>query len=244
MRDELERLESTWEAGARRDPHWVVLTDPSRRARGWDDESFFATGRADTERLMTRVRASGRPAEFRRAMDFGCGLGRITRALSEYFPLVEGVDISATMVERAAKLHAARPGLSFHVNVAPDLARFERGAYDLVHSQITLQHMPPSMALNYVSEFVRLLAPGGVAAFQIPAGLKWTAGGTLRRFTPRALKRLSWRVRGVEPIEMHCVSPAQVEKAVGAAGGTLLAQTPEGSAGPDYRSNFYLAGRG
>lgn len=243
MRGELERLETTWEAGAKRDPHWVVLTDPSKRARGWDDESFFATGGVDADRLMSRVRELGRPTRCDLAMDFGCGLGRISRALCEHFPSVDGVDISATMVQRATELHASRSGLRFHLNVAADLSAFETGAYDLVHSVITLQHMPPSMALAYMAEFIRLLAPGGVAAFQMPAGLKWTPGGVLRRFTPRALKRLSWRARGVEPIEMHTAPFAHVEAVLRNAGGRLLARLPDDSAGPDYHSHFYFAGR-
>jgi SAM-dependent methyltransferase len=50
------------------------------------------------------------------------------------------------------------------------LESFQSGEFNLIYSRITLQHMPPELQRGYVEEFVRLLAPGGLAVFQIPDG--------------------------------------------------------------------------
>ncbi len=38
---------------------------------------------------------------FGKALDFGCGVGRLTQALADYFNEVAGVDVSPTMVNKA-----------------------------------------------------------------------------------------------------------------------------------------------
>ena len=237
---DLERLRDTWESGARRDPHWVVLTDPGRSHGRWDRDEFFASGREDARRLFERLRDLGVPGEMARALDFGCGLGRVSAALADRFQKVDGVDISESMAEQARLLHADRKGLTFHVNVAADLSMFPSGSYDLIHSLITLQHMPRALALGYIRDFVRLLRVNGVAAFQVPTSLSYTLGGLVRRLVPRFARRYYWRTRGLEPIEMHTLAVKQVEKVVLASGGAVLAQYADHSAGQNYKSTFYF----
>lgn len=54
--------------------------------------------------------------------------------------------------------------------MAPDLARFPDGTFTFIYSTLVLQHMEPQFSKGYIREFVRVLAPGGVLAFQLPAG--------------------------------------------------------------------------
>lgn len=244
LESDLERLRDTWESGARRDPHWVVLTDPARSHGRWSGEEFFESGREDARRLFERLRDLNTPGDASRALDFGCGLGRISAALADRFQEVDGVDISESMAKQARSLHADRKGLNFHVNVAADLSMFQSGSYDLVHSLMTLQHIPRTLALGYIRDFVRLLNAKGVAAFQVPTSLRYTPGGLLRRLVPRIARRLYWRTRGLEPIEMHTLSVRHVEEVVFASGGVVLAQYPDYSAGQHYRSVFYFVVKG
>src|SRR5262249_5547329 len=44
-------------------------------------------------------------------------------------------------------------------------------AFDLVYSNVVLQHMEPEYSARYIHEFTRILAPGGVAVFQLPSHL-------------------------------------------------------------------------
>ncbi len=110
------------------------------------------------------------PQNKKRALDFGCGVGRLTQALAAHFEQVDGVDVSRGMIKLADDLNPFPDSCRFHLNQAGDLALFETGSFDFVFSQITLQHMPPKYSRRYIREFIRLLRPGGVMVFQIPAG--------------------------------------------------------------------------
>jgi ubiquinone/menaquinone biosynthesis C-methylase UbiE len=102
-----------------------------------------------------------------RALDFGCGVGRLSRPLGERFRECVGLDISEGMLKLARELNDDRPNCRFVVNDAPDLGQFETASFDFVYSSLVLQHMPSAeMVEAYVSEFLRVLRPGGLAVFQ------------------------------------------------------------------------------
>lgn len=83
--------------------------------------------------------------------DFGCALGQATRLLAERLgpgAQVEGVDFSATAIERAQALH---PGLPFRVADLDGL-----GEYDVVFSSNTLEHFEyPHAVLERLSASAR-----------------------------------------------------------------------------------------
>ena len=184
-----------WNELAQLDPYWVILTAADKRFGGWDSDEFFAIGTVEVAAMMERFERLGHPAQRERALDFGCGLGRITRALAQHFDEAVGVDISEDMVRRAQELNADVPGASFVVNVASDLARFDDAAFDLVFSSIVLQHVPDRSAIEgYVAEFCRVVRPGGLVMFQLPSHIpaiyrtQWRRrlyGGLRRRRSPR-----------------------------------------------------------
>jgi SAM-dependent methyltransferase len=160
----------SWEWLARRDPLWAILTRSDKRGGKWGLDEFFATGRAEIDAVFARLAARGIAApEGGFALDFGCGVGRVTRALAARFTEAHGVDASPTMIERARELHAlGQSGARFFLNVAADLRAFESEAYSFVYSSIVLQHIPYPASRVYVEEFLRLVRPGGLAVFQVP----------------------------------------------------------------------------
>jgi SAM-dependent methyltransferase len=118
----------------------------------------------------------------RRALDVGCGDGRLTREL-EAQELTAG-DVSDIALERAAKrLPAARL-----VPLVPDAPLpFEESAFDLVLCAETLEHMRDAQGL--LSEMRRVLSPGGRLAVTTPAhgratGLRVLVQGFGRVFPP------------------------------------------------------------
>lgn len=166
---ELDALQQVWDEWARFDPLWAILSDPTKSDRRWDVESFLATGRQEIEEVMRELDARRFEVPRGRSLDFGCGVGRLTQALADYFDVSEGVDISPTMVQRARELNRHATHCRFHVNDHPDLRIFPDASFDFIYSNIALQHIPPDPAEAYVHEFVRLLADGGVAVFQVPS---------------------------------------------------------------------------
>jgi SAM-dependent methyltransferase len=118
---------------------------------------------------MNDLRSLGRPLGHRAALDFGCGVGRLTQPLTEYFDEAVGVDLSHEMVRLAQGYNRAPDRCRYVVNAAADLSMFPTGSFDLVFSYLTLQHMPPRYSMRYLREFVRIARTGGIICVQLPA---------------------------------------------------------------------------
>lgn len=164
----LWQLRKHWEGLAAKDPLWAVLTSPDKHGNRWKIDEFFATGVAEVERDLQRVREVAGALPKGAALDFGCGAGRLTQALGAHFPAVTGVDISRGMIE-VAKSRCRNPSVDFVHNTRSDLRAFKDGSLGFVYSRITLQHIAPRYTRRYLGEFVRVLAAGGVLSVQIPA---------------------------------------------------------------------------
>lgn len=161
---EIEVLRESWEELARSIPMRSILW----RQRPWQAEEFFATGREHVDRSMTTLRELGiQPAG--RALDFGCGIGRLTQALASHFDEVVGVDLAAPMIEQAKDYNRFGERCRYVVNATDDLRQFENASFDFVFSVIVLQHVGTALATRYIGEFLRVLRPGGVALFQVPS---------------------------------------------------------------------------
>jgi SAM-dependent methyltransferase len=158
-----------WEDAAKADPLWAILSDPVMRGRKWKLRDFFESGRREISLLEHQLRRLGRVPRGERALDFGCGVGRLTQALARTFPQVLGVDVSPTMVQLAERLNRHGDRVRYVVIDSPHLDGVPSDAFALVYSDIVLQHVEPDRAAGYISEFLRVLARGGVAVFQLPS---------------------------------------------------------------------------
>ena len=92
--DEIAEARRDWTVLGEADPLWAVFVHPGRKDGGWDLDEFLATGRADVAETVTWLDSLGRPTSWDRALDFGCGVGRLSQALSGYADRVVGVEIS------------------------------------------------------------------------------------------------------------------------------------------------------
>ena len=204
---ELENLRQNWTAFGGQDPLWAILSFPEKRGGGWELEEFFATGRADVDVVLGMLAERGIAIERGRALDFGCGVGRLTRALAEHFDSCDGVDLAASMIERARELNRDGERVRFHHNDAPDLRLFGDGSFDFVLSLIVLQHMKPDLMRGYMREFVRVLRPGGVAVFNLPESFPVTEAEAL---APEAWRASLTLDGAIPPLVAGRVAPLRV----------------------------------
>jgi SAM-dependent methyltransferase len=226
--DSLRRHRQDWEELAQVDPLWSILTTREARGGRWQLDAFFASGEAEIDDALAAPAAAGRPRGHERALDFGCGVGRVTRALSDRFAECYGVDISSQMVELAQDMNADCPRCIFLLNDRADLSQFESDSFDLVYSTLVLQHLPlQSMALDYISEFLRIVRPDGLVLFQLPHRIPWPYRLHLRRRLWVLLRAagvgeraLHGRLR-LTPMRMIAVPEPAVRRAVEAAGGKV-----------------------
>lgn len=170
---DLADVHEVWESWAQADPLWAVHSLPDKQGRAWDLDAFLATGRTEVDRWMVQARDVGlRYPRFGRVMDFGCGVGRLSQALSRYTRIVVGVDVSETMIGIARRINRKPRRISFVQNMRGDLSLFPDGHFDGVLAHVVLQHMPPSLAKAYIREFFRVTRPGGFILFQLPSHLR------------------------------------------------------------------------
>ena len=127
--------------------------------------------------------------------------------------------------------------MSYHLNEASDLALFEDDTFDFLLSIIVLQHIPNELKTGYLEEFVRVLRPGGVAAFTVPSHGDWSIEGIVRRL-PNSWQNVYRRRRyGYDDVmEFHPFRRAKVEAVLRAAGAEVVHVEREHMAGPRYTS--------
>lgn len=161
------RMRRDWDARAEADARRYVYT----RDAASDIEDFDASGKANYEQLVRPylpVLLGGRPARACRALEIGCGPGRMTRWFAREFAQVDAVDVSPAMIEAARERLRDLPNARFHLGSGYDLAGLPDACFDLAFSYIVFQHIPARAAIgNYVREAARVLRPGGVFKFQL-----------------------------------------------------------------------------
>jgi len=157
--------DTDWKALGENQPHWAVLSHENYRSENLTEErlqAFYETGAVDiahTVALMqeaTGVRPSGR------ALDFGCGVGRLTEAMCDYADTVVGCDISPGMLQRARD----RRGRAEYVEGMPD------GRFSWINSFIVLQHIPPERGMPILETLLGKLEPGGLISIQLTVWLE------------------------------------------------------------------------
>lgn len=164
---DLANLQHHWEALGGKDPLWAVLSQKGKQDGRWNPDEFFQTGESYMTHLVRCLESLDMPSSFGSALDFGCGVGRMSQAICRHAKSVVGVDIARTMVEEARKYNKHGDRCRYEVNTRDDLSMFSDGQFDLVHSTLVLQHMHPSLQRRYLRELMRVLAPGGVGLLQI-----------------------------------------------------------------------------
>ncbi len=242
----LKHVRKTYEELGEKDPLYAVLSFKEAQHNQWDSERFFARGRAEISTALEHLSSLGLDVNKGRALDFGCGVGRLTQALCEEFGEAVGVDISSSMIEGARRFNQFGERCSYLVNTSDDLAQLDDASFDFIYSNITLQHIPPDASSRYISEFIRVLRPGGIALFQIPSGPRHepgTLGAWLYSVRRGPLRRFWKRIRGKPPVEIHYLNQSLVEEAIGNAGGRLLEARQDGSIRRSRVSMFYTATR-
>lgn len=234
----LAELKRNWDGLAAHDAMWAILSDPAKINQGWQADEFFASGRQEIaalrEYIVALLTLSGASLEPRRAMDFGCGLGRLSQALAAHFQRVDGVDISEVMVAQALTHDQSGGKVHYHVNTT-DTLPFDDGSFDLVYSNIVLQHIDKANALRYMAEFVRVLAPGGLVIFSMPSRHLESPDATLVSPVEAA--------EGTLVINMHPIPRAEVEACLVAAGARIVHVHDYPVAGPGYECFRYAATR-
>src|SRR5688572_7536637 len=141
MDDRIGESRAYWNRHAQKDPMWAVLSDPAKKGRKWDVQEFMANGEREIALLWHQLAQLQLIPDYRTALDFGCGIGRLTQALARRFDRVVGVDISSSMIAVAQNIDQYPSTVEYVCNGHPDLRDLQSRSCDFIYSNIVLQHV-------------------------------------------------------------------------------------------------------
>jgi SAM-dependent methyltransferase len=191
------RAEKAWKRLGATEPYFAVLSENqylSAQEDGAARADFFMSGESHIAEVFADIHSIDSTFQPQRALDFGCGVGRLVIPLARRVHRVVGADISRAMISESAR-NVSEAGLTNVQLICTDEATLP-GTFDFIHSYIVFQHIPVKTGLRITEHLISRLEPGGFGA------LHYTYGAT-HPIWKRALRWVRQRVPGV-----HFVSNA------------------------------------
>jgi SAM-dependent methyltransferase len=181
--------DADWRELGATQPFWGVLSDPRFRNESLTPEGldlFDESGRrdiADIARQLAEI--AGGELKVGRALDFGCGVGRLSEAMCAYADEVVGYDISPGMLEQARRRSAGAVRYG---------DRPLEGAFDWINAFIVFQHIPPERGMALLRVLLDRLAPRGFVSLHFTVWREphlQPRAGQARRWLRGVMRRLA-----------------------------------------------------
>jgi SAM-dependent methyltransferase len=167
---DFDHLKRTWDRLGLLCPFFSVLTQPKYHRALMTEKSiqdFYATGQDHIVLVQSLLLEHGATLVGKRVLDFGCGVGRMTKAAIEIgADTVCGVDISDRHLS-IAKQYV--PTAQFVLIDMPDTLPVRVATkVDIVYSFLVFQHIRPLLMMSYLYVLLHTLDTKGVAVLHIP----------------------------------------------------------------------------
>ena len=205
MKSSITNTDAVWEWFGKNQPYFAVLIEAKYKNEQLNEEAkkdFFSTGKAYVDFVLRTINEHFDTNFTRkRALDFGCGVGRLTIPLSAACGQVVGVDASPSMLEEATKNAKEMGAENIEFLLADDnLSALGSEGFDFINSFIVFQHIPLDRGYRLLRRLLSLLNEGGIGALHftyrtLPPGCAFTLK-SIRGFL-RYLRYRSYVVNGI-----------------------------------------------
>jgi len=172
VKPSITNTDAVWEWFGKNQPYFGVLVDPKYRNEQLNEEAkkdFFATGKKHVDFVLQTIKEHFESNfSAKRALDFGCGVGRLTIPLSTACKEVVGVDASPSMLQEATKNAKEMGAKNIQFLLADDnLSTLGSEGFDFINSFIVFQHIPLDRGYHLLRRLLSLLNEGGIGALHI-----------------------------------------------------------------------------
>jgi 2-polyprenyl-3-methyl-5-hydroxy-6-metoxy-1,4-benzoquinol methylase len=206
----MSKIQLAWEHLGSQRPHFSVLTDPQFLPENLEGTigTFWESGEAEAARAQLILERHGLTSlRDKVCVEFGCGVGRVSMGLARSFAKVHGYDISswhlAHAEQRGREIGLTNLELHRYTDINEDIRKC-----DVFYSRIVLQHNPPPIIVQLISNAFRSLNPGGIAIFQVPTYAKEYRFNTIE-----------WlNTEHVMDMQMHCLPQYRIFELIEAEG--------------------------
>jgi SAM-dependent methyltransferase len=168
-----DRIKQSWEHLGDTRAHHSVLTNKDFLPNSLEQNigAFWKSGENEVKEIEAILkRHKLNIEEIKTAVEYGCGVGRVTVPLSKRVRAMHAYDISRPHLEYA-KEHANEECATINFNIVSDpLGKLL--PCDLFYSRIVFQHNPPPIIYKLIENAMEALNPGGIAIFQVPIYIK------------------------------------------------------------------------
>ena len=135
------------------------------------EEDYVKSSILDANVILKRLGSEDTKAW--KALDVGCGVGRIIQQLAPRFAEVHGVDVSDEMLRLAGERLKPFPNVQLHRLDGTDLKLFPDNTFNIMWSYSVFYHMPRDLYYGYLKELSRVMVPGGRLIYQLAQLYSW-----------------------------------------------------------------------
>ena len=165
-----QNTDKSWEKLGKEDPYYWVTTIDEYVDEKWSDETqkkFFEESTKYVHSILEIIHRHIDP-NFTptNALDFGCGVGRVTIPLSKICKTVVGTDVSSTMLKEAEKLSTQEETENITFVKGDDELSKVKGTFNFIHSIYVFQHIPFNRGKKILNKLLSSLEPDGVGVLQ------------------------------------------------------------------------------
>lgn len=159
-----------WRLHGNADPYDGIAAPSRHRHAPADLDDFFGTGEIYMLHRLTLLHRQFGPLARGRALDFGCGVGRVTLPLADEFGEVVGLDIAPAALAKAERLRLVRGVTNVQFRPADNRLTWAQGEFDFVHSYIAFQHIGVARGLTLIAQLLDRVALDGVVSIHVAIG--------------------------------------------------------------------------
>ena len=165
----MDSLKKTWVFFGNYEPYWSVMSSEEYQNKNIESnfKKFYDSSQSLITLMKDFLKSNNIEFKFKKIVDFGCGVGRITNLLSEFGENIYGIDISESHL-KIARDNIKKDNIQFIGYDDNNNFPIELYNSNLVISFIVLQHNRPAEMKYFIEKILNILDKDGIALLHIP----------------------------------------------------------------------------